>query len=60
MPPDNLQAKAMVDLVDQMNWTYVHAVAVTGSYGERGIDSFRKATDHVVQLLSVSDQNARD
>ncbi|VDM42389.1 unnamed protein product [Toxocara canis] len=29
--------------VTALGWTYVHAVAVTGSYGERGIDSFRAA-----------------
>uniref|UniRef100_A0A7E4UNY4 G_PROTEIN_RECEP_F3_4 domain-containing protein n=1 Tax=Panagrellus redivivus TaxID=6233 RepID=A0A7E4UNY4_PANRE len=43
VPPDNLQAKAMAHLVAQLNWTYVHAVADTGSYGERGMDSFRAA-----------------
>ncbi|VDK80542.1 unnamed protein product [Anisakis simplex] len=29
--------------VTKLGWTYVHAVAVTGSYGERGMDSFRAA-----------------
>ncbi|KHN75671.1 Metabotropic glutamate receptor 7 [Toxocara canis] len=43
VPPDNLQATAMAHLVTALGWTYVHAVAVTGSYGERGIDSFRAA-----------------
>uniref|UniRef100_A0AC35ESF6 Receptor ligand binding region domain-containing protein n=1 Tax=Panagrolaimus sp. PS1159 TaxID=55785 RepID=A0AC35ESF6_9BILA len=43
VPPDNLQAKAMAHLVAQLEWTYVHAVADTGSYGERGMDSFRAA-----------------
>ncbi|CAG9529895.1 unnamed protein product, partial [Cercopithifilaria johnstoni] len=28
-------------------WTYVHAIAITGSYGERGIDSFRAAAAKV-------------
>lgn len=41
--PDHFQADAMVDLVQRLNWTYVHAIAVTGSYGEGGIDSFRKS-----------------
>lgn len=41
VPPDNLQATAMAHLVSALGWTYVHAIAVTGSYGERGIDSFR-------------------
>uniref|UniRef100_A0AC34Q211 G-protein coupled receptors family 3 profile domain-containing protein n=1 Tax=Panagrolaimus sp. JU765 TaxID=591449 RepID=A0AC34Q211_9BILA len=43
VPPDNLQAKAMAQLVAKLDWTYVHAVADTGSYGERGMDSFRAA-----------------
>uniref|UniRef100_A0A914C9U3 G-protein coupled receptors family 3 profile domain-containing protein n=2 Tax=Acrobeloides nanus TaxID=290746 RepID=A0A914C9U3_9BILA len=43
VPPDNLQAKAMAHLVAQLEWNYVHAVADTGSYGERGMDSFRAA-----------------
>uniref|UniRef100_F1KST2 Metabotropic glutamate receptor 7 n=1 Tax=Ascaris suum TaxID=6253 RepID=F1KST2_ASCSU len=43
VPPDNLQATAMAHLVSALGWTYVHAVAVTGSYGERGMDSFRAA-----------------
>ncbi|KAI1726295.1 receptor family ligand binding region domain-containing protein [Ditylenchus destructor] len=43
VPPDNLQAKAMAHLVAKLEWTYVHAIADTGSYGERGMDSFRAA-----------------
>lgn len=58
VPPDNLQAKAMAHLVfkklffflnnfffkvEQLKWNYVHAIADTGSYGERGMDSFRAA-----------------
>ncbi|KAK0399190.1 hypothetical protein QR680_002932 [Steinernema hermaphroditum] len=43
VPPDNLQANAMAHLVAQLEWTYVHAVADTGSYGEKGMDSFRAA-----------------
>ncbi|MCP9266467.1 Metabotropic glutamate receptor 8 [Dirofilaria immitis] len=41
VPPDNLQATAMAHIVSALGWTYVHAIAVTGAYGERGIDSFR-------------------
>ncbi|KAL3981436.1 7 transmembrane sweet-taste receptor of 3 GCPR family protein [Acanthocheilonema viteae] len=43
VPPDNLQATAMAHVVSALGWTYVHAIAITGSYGERGIDSFRAA-----------------
>ncbi|EJW87629.1 hypothetical protein WUBG_01459, partial [Wuchereria bancrofti] len=43
VPPDNFQATAMAHVVSALGWTYVHAIAVTGAYGERGIDSFRSA-----------------
>nr|CAD2185391.1 unnamed protein product [Meloidogyne enterolobii] len=43
VPPDNLQAKAMAHLVAALGWNYVHAIVDTGSYGERGMDSFRAA-----------------
>uniref|UniRef100_A0A0N5B082 G_PROTEIN_RECEP_F3_4 domain-containing protein n=1 Tax=Syphacia muris TaxID=451379 RepID=A0A0N5B082_9BILA len=36
----------MIIQVKRLNWTYVHAIAVTGSYGERGMDSFRAAADY--------------
>ncbi|PIO60226.1 hypothetical protein TELCIR_18282, partial [Teladorsagia circumcincta] len=29
--------------IRELDWTYVHAIADTGSYGERGMDSFRAA-----------------
>ncbi|VDD87151.1 unnamed protein product [Enterobius vermicularis] len=45
VPPDDLQADTLARLVKRLNWTYVHAIAVTGSYGERGMDSFRAAAD---------------
>lgn len=40
VPPDNFQAKAMVDIVLKFNWTYVSTVASEGEYGESGIESF--------------------
>ncbi|WKY04772.1 hypothetical protein Q1695_005634 [Nippostrongylus brasiliensis] len=43
VPPDNLQAQVMARVVRALDWTYVHAIADTGSYGERGMDSFRAA-----------------
>uniref|UniRef100_A0A1I8BZ73 ANF_receptor domain-containing protein n=1 Tax=Meloidogyne hapla TaxID=6305 RepID=A0A1I8BZ73_MELHA len=43
VPPDNLQAKAMAHLIAALGWNYVHAIVDTGSYGERGMDSFRAA-----------------
>ncbi|CAJ0932728.1 unnamed protein product, partial [Mesorhabditis belari] len=43
VPPDNLQATVMAKVIKELEWTYVHAIADTGSYGERGMDSFRAA-----------------
>ncbi|CAI5449478.1 unnamed protein product [Caenorhabditis angaria] len=41
VPPDNLQALVMAKVIKALGWNYVHAVADTGSYGERGMDSFK-------------------
>lgn len=41
VPPDNLQAKAMADIVQYFNWTYVSTVASDGDYGENGIEAFK-------------------
>ena len=42
VPPDTFQAKAMVDIVEYFNWTYVSTVASAGDYGELGIEEFAK------------------
>ncbi|KAK3103094.1 hypothetical protein FSP39_016399 [Pinctada imbricata] len=41
VPPDNFQAKAMVDIVLKFNWTYVSTVASEGNYGQSGIEEFK-------------------
>lgn len=41
VPPDDLQAEAMVDVVKKLGWTYVSAVADEGNYGEQGMEQFR-------------------
>ena len=41
IPPDNQQARAMVDVLLQFNWTYVSAIYVRNTYGEPGIEEFR-------------------
>lgn len=40
VPPDTLQAQAMVDIVKAMRWNYVSTVASEGNYGESGVDAF--------------------
>ncbi|XP_078679227.1 metabotropic glutamate receptor 3-like isoform X1 [Branchiostoma floridae x Branchiostoma belcheri] len=42
VPPDTFQAKAMVEIIQIFNWTYVSTVASEGDYGEMGIDMFKK------------------
>lgn len=41
VPADSFQARAMVDIIRNMNWTTVFAVYSRGSYGEQGILSFK-------------------
>lgn len=41
VPPDNVQARVMVDIVKLFNWTYVSTIAEEGDYGEKGIESFK-------------------
>lgn len=40
VPPDNYQARAMVDVVRGLKWTSVFTVHSEGIYGERGIREF--------------------
>jgi len=40
VPPDNYQARAMVDVVHALNWSSVFAVSSEGIYGDRGIREF--------------------
>ena len=40
VPPDNYQARAMVDVVRGLKWTSVFTVSSEGIYGERGIREF--------------------
>ena len=37
VPPDELQARAMLEILQNYNWTYVSAVATEGSYGQSGM-----------------------
>lgn len=40
VPPDNYQARAMVDVVRALKWASVFTVSSKGVYGERGIREF--------------------
>jgi len=51
-----LQAKAMADIVEYFNWTYVNTVASEGEYGEMGIDAFRQEARHRNVCIAVSEK----
>ena len=42
VPPDTYLAKAVADIIDHFNWTYVAAVTVDDSYGRSGLWSVVK------------------
>lgn len=42
VPPDGYQAKAMADLIEHFNWTYVAAIATEHSYGLYGIRALER------------------
>ena len=50
------QAKAMADIVEYFNWTYVNTVASEGEYGEMGIDAFRQEARHRNICIAVSEK----
>ena len=41
IPPDNLQARAMIDIMLHFNWTYVSTIYSRNPYGEPGIIAFQ-------------------
>ncbi|EDO45773.1 predicted protein [Nematostella vectensis] len=42
IPPDGEQSKAMADIIDHFNWSYVAAVAHDGSYGQHGVRALER------------------
>ncbi|XP_046839062.1 extracellular calcium-sensing receptor-like [Xenia sp. Carnegie-2017] len=42
IPPDNYQARAMVDIVKHFNWSYVATVATDEDYGRGGVEVFNQ------------------
>ena len=41
VPSDNLQAQAMVAIIQAFNWSFVSTIASDTEYGRSGIDAFR-------------------
>ena len=56
VPPDNFQARAMVDIALYFNWTYVSTVASEGDYGEMGIESFQHEARAKNICIAVSEK----
>ena len=46
MPPDTFLAKAVADIIDHFNWTYVAAIGVDDAYGRYGVWSLIKEAGH--------------
>ena len=42
VPPDNLQAKAMIDIVLHFNWNYISIIFVGDAYGQPGARALRQ------------------
>lgn len=42
VPPDRFQAQAMMDILDNYNWTYISLLYSEGSYGENGAKQIEK------------------
>ena len=46
VPPDTFKAKAVADVIDHFNWTYVAAVGRDDSYGRNGVWSVIKEAEN--------------
>ncbi|CAH3168407.1 unnamed protein product [Porites evermanni] len=56
IPPDGQQAKAMVDIIEYYQWTYIAAVAIDHSYGRYGLRALeREAYDRKTFCIAFSE-----
>ncbi|EDV90912.1 metabotropic glutamate receptor [Drosophila grimshawi] len=54
VPPDTFQSVALVDIIKNLNWSYVSTIHSEGSYGEYGIEAFHKeATERHVCIAAA-------
>ena len=59
IPPDSLQARAMADIIEYFNWTYVIAMHTGDIYGREGIKAFvnelkkRNSTQRCIATSSI-------
>ena len=54
IPPDNLQAQAIVDIIDYFNWTYVIAIHTGDVYGKEGIRAISERLDNLQENSSTT------
>ena len=60
IPPDGQQAKAMVDIIEYYQWTYIAAVAIDHSYGRYGLRALeREAYDRKTFCIAFSEYITR-
>ncbi|XP_078356858.1 extracellular calcium-sensing receptor-like [Oculina patagonica] len=60
IPPDGEQAKAMVDIIEHYQWTYIAAVAIDHSYGRYGLRALeREAYDRKTFCIAFSEYFTR-
>lgn len=56
VPPDTQQALAMFDVVKELEWSSVFTVNSEGSYGEKGMEQFKKYTENSTVCIVSSRQ----
>ncbi|XP_061756556.1 metabotropic glutamate receptor 1 isoform X1 [Nerophis ophidion] len=56
VPSDTLQARAILDIVQRYNWTYVSAVHTEGNYGESGMEAFKELASQEGLCIAHSDK----
>uniref|UniRef100_A0A8C1T036 Metabotropic glutamate receptor 1 n=1 Tax=Cyprinus carpio TaxID=7962 RepID=A0A8C1T036_CYPCA len=56
VPSDTLQARALLDIVQRYNWTYVSAVHTEGNYGESGMEAFKELASQEGLCIAHSDK----
>ncbi|KAK0397750.1 hypothetical protein QR680_002252 [Steinernema hermaphroditum] len=56
VPSDNYQARAMIDIALNFNWTYVSLVYSADEYGELGADAFKKEARRVNICIAIEER----
>ena len=54
VPPDSLQARAIADIIDLFNWTYIFAIYSDDSYGRGGIDALIREVEEIGACVAAT------